>query len=164
MASSSASSSRRGTGHGGEPGETEAVEIAEVTGQEDQTLGHHLVHLGGDAGKSVDLSELSTSSRPRGHEGHGPERAGQRPMSEVWRMPWRVEVLAKIWMLEGCRLPSLGLLEAMGPCAVPQLASRLIRFQGKVPSPGALLKLIPREEGKTSIRQGSTTGVFESPA
>lgn len=72
---------------------------------------------------------------------HTPD--GQRPIDEdVADAVGGQEVLAKIWMLEGCRLPSLGLsLRSMGTLCSSATGFRLIRFQERVPqSSGALLK------------------------
>lgn len=72
---------------GGEPGEAEAVEVAKGHSWEDQTLGHHLVHLGDVlVGEVVGhpLGALHQQQAQGAHEGHGPEHTpdGQRPVHE----------------------------------------------------------------------------------
>ena len=72
---------------GGKPGETEAVEVAEGHGREDQALGHHLVHLGDVLIREVvghPLRALNQQQAQGAHEGHGPEHTpdGQRPVDE----------------------------------------------------------------------------------
>ena len=72
---------------GGEPGEAEAIEVAEGHGREDQALGHHLVHLGDMLVREVvghSLRALHQQQAQGAHEGHGPEHTpdGQRPVDE----------------------------------------------------------------------------------
>jgi hypothetical protein len=79
------------------------------------------------------------------------------PYTKMWRMPWRVEVLAKIWMLEGCRLPSLGLsLRSIGTLCSSATGFRLIKFQGRVPQSSGSAETLKIKEENARHASGQT--------